>query len=151
GVHVLPTLNGALACGEVGEGKLTTPEEITAYAELILAVPPTAPAPSTASPSSTSFTSSLAGPRVVISGGRTEEPLDGVRYLSNRSSGKTALAIARAFRLAGADVRLGLVRADEPEPHGIPLTRVTTSAQFREALRAAQPSADVVIMAAAIA
>ncbi len=137
GVHVLPTLNGALACGEVGEGKLTTPEEITAYAALILAAPRSA--------------SSLAGARVVISGGHTEEPLDGVRYLSNRSSGKTAIAIARAFRLAGADVHLVLGRAGEAEPNGIPLTRVTTSAQFREALRAAQPSADVIIMAAAIA
>lgn len=145
GVHVLPTLNGALACGEVGEGKLTTPEEIAAYAELILA------APFLSSPPSTSSLPSLLGTRVVISGGHTEEPLDGVRYLSNRSSGKTALAIARAFRLAGADVRLVLGRAGEPEPNGIPLTRVTTSAQFREALRAAQPTADVIVMAAAIA
>ncbi len=144
GVHILPTLNGALACGEVGEGKLTTPEEIAAYAALILATP-TATAPGT------SRAPSLAGARVVISGGHTEEPLDGVRYLANRSSGKTAIAIARAFRLAGADVHLVLGRAGEAEPNGIALTRVTTSAQFREALRAAQPQADVIIMAAAIA
>lgn len=136
GVHVLPTLNGELACGEVGEGKLTTPEEIAAYAELILAFG--------ASPD-------LRGTKVVISGGHTEEPLDGVRFLSNRSSGKTAIALARAFRLAGAEVRLVLGRAEEPEPNGIPLTRVRTSAQFREALHAAQGAADVIVMAAAIA
>lgn len=141
GVSVLPTLNGELACGEVGEGKLTTPEEITAYAELILAF----------GESREAALPALHGTRVVISGGHTEEPLDGVRFLSNRSSGKTAIALARAFRLAGADVRLVLGRAEEPEPNGIPLTRVRTSAQFREALHAEQAAADVIVMAAAIA
>jgi phosphopantothenoylcysteine decarboxylase/phosphopantothenate--cysteine ligase len=148
GVHVLPTLNGALACGEVGEGKLTTPEEITAYAALILAFE--AKSESTATVTARAVPQ-LAGKTVVISGGHTEEPLDGVRFLSNRSSGKTAIVIARAFRLAGATVRLVLGRADEPEPNGIPLTRVTTSAQFRDVLNDAQPAADVIVMAAAIA
>jgi phosphopantothenoylcysteine decarboxylase/phosphopantothenate--cysteine ligase len=137
GVHVLPTLNGNLACGEVGAGKLTTPEELAAYAELILTFAGKVP--------------DFSGKRVLISGGHTEEPLDGVRFLSNRSSGKTAVAIARALRLAGADVHLVLGRAEEPEPNGIQLTRVRTSAEFRDALLAAQPSANAVIMAAAIA
>lgn len=154
GVHILPTLNGALACGEVGEGKLTTPEEIAAYAALILA-PSTLSGQPAAPPSRTGCGTgrarALAGTRVLISGGHTEEPLDGVRYLANRSSGKTAIAIARAFHLAGADVHLVLGHAGEAEPNGIALTRVSTSAQFREALRAAQPQADVIVMAAAIA
>lgn len=145
GVHVLPTLNGNLACGEVGEGKLTTPEEITAYAELILEFWGRLP------PESSPLSGALRGKTVLISGGHTEEPLDGVRFLSNRSSGKTAIAIARAFRLCGADVRLVLGRATEAEPNGIPIMRVRTSAEFREAMLAGQGTADVVVMAAAIA
>jgi phosphopantothenoylcysteine decarboxylase/phosphopantothenate--cysteine ligase len=137
GVHVLPTLNGSLACGEVGEGKLTTPEELAAYAELILTFAGKVP--------------DFSGKRILISGGHTEEPLDGVRFLSNRSSGKTAVAIARALRLAGAEVHLVLGRAEEPEPNGMHLTRVRTSAEFRDVLLAAQSSANAVIMAAAIA
>src|SRR5690606_15889518 len=91
------------------------------------------------------------GRKVVISGGHTEEPLDGVRFLSNRSSGKTAAAIARAMRLCGAEVHLVLGRADEPGPNGIHVTRVRTSEEFRTALKSGQPGADAVIMAAAIA
>ncbi len=137
GAHVLPTLGGTLACGEVGEGKLTTPEEIAAYADLILEFEGSLP--------------DLRGKRVVISGGHTEEPLDGVRFIANRSSGKTAIAIARAARLCGAEVRLVLGRADELEPNGIALERARTSADFRSALLSAQPPADILVMAAAIA
>jgi phosphopantothenoylcysteine decarboxylase/phosphopantothenate--cysteine ligase len=144
-VHVLPTLNGNLACGEVGEGKLTTPEEITAYDDLILGFGGRFPA------ESDPLSGALRGKTVLISGGHTEEPLDGVRFLANRSSGKTAIVIARAFRLCGADVRLVLGRAVEVDPNGIPLTRVRTSAEFREAMHVGQSEADVVVMAAAIA
>jgi phosphopantothenoylcysteine decarboxylase/phosphopantothenate--cysteine ligase len=145
GVHLLPTLDGNLACGEVGEGKLTTPEEIVAYADLILEgggpEPGVSPAP-------------LAGKSVLISGGHTEEPLDGVRFLSNRSSGKTAIALARAFRLAGAKVHLVLGRTGPLEggtPNGVALTRVHTSEEFHAVLTASAHTADAVIMAAAIA
>jgi phosphopantothenoylcysteine decarboxylase/phosphopantothenate--cysteine ligase len=137
GVHVLPTLGGTLACGEIGEGKLTTPEEITAYVDLILELGSSPP--------------DLRGKRIVISGGHTEEPLDGVRFLSNRSSGKTALAVARAARLCGAQVTLALGRAEEAEPNGISLVRARTSTDFLDVLKSAQPSADVLVMAAAIA
>lgn len=149
GVHMLPTLNGSLACGEIGEGKLTTPEEITAYAELIFAY--NAQNAHNLSNTHSGNVPDLTGVRVLLSGGHTEEALDGVRHLSNRSSGKTALAIARALRMTGADVRLVLGGAEEAEPNGIALTRVGTSAGFRDAMLAAQPDADVVIMAAAIA
>jgi phosphopantothenoylcysteine decarboxylase/phosphopantothenate--cysteine ligase len=138
GVHVLPTLGGNLACGEVGEGKLTTPEEITAYADLILE-------------GTLGGWPSLRGRSVVISGGHTEEPLDGVRFLANRSSGKTAVTLARAFRLAGADVHLVLGKAEEPAPNGIGLTRVRTSAEFHAVMTASAKTADAVVMAAAIA
>lgn len=139
GYHILPTLDGNLACGETGEGKLTTPEEITAYVELILAG------------KEAGVPRGLSGKSVLISGGHTEEPLDGVRFLSNRSSGKTAIALARAFRLAGADVHLVLGRAGEPAPNGLALTRVRTSEEFHAVLTASSQTADVVIMAAAIA
>jgi phosphopantothenoylcysteine decarboxylase/phosphopantothenate--cysteine ligase len=143
GTHILPTLDGNLACGEVGEGKLTTPEEITAYADLILAFKDFGASPPL-----------LSGKSILISGGHTEEPLDGVRFLSNRSSGKTAIALARAFRLAGADVHLVLGRAGPLEggaPNGLALTRVRTSEEFHAVLTASAQTADVVIMAAAIA
>lgn len=148
GVHILPTGDGTLACGEIGDGKFATPEEITAYAELILALsgkgegggaPAGLPLPA------------FGTRRVLVSGGHTEEPLDGVRYLANRSSGKTALALARAFRLCGADVHLVLGRADEAPPAGIRVTRVRTSADFQDVMAAAAPQADAVVMAAAIA
>lgn len=134
GVHLLPTASGDLACGEVGEGKLITPEEIVQYTDLIL---------------SFGTVPKLQNKKVLISGGHTEEPMDGVRFLSNRSSGKTALAIARAFRLAGASVRVVLGLADEEPPAGMNVTRVKTSSEFRDALLA--ENADVIVMAAAIA
>ena len=150
GAFILPTLDGNLACGEVGEGKLTTPEEIVAYIDLILAFKDAGGPPNEKMPPG------LKSKSVLISGGHTEEPLDGVRFLSNRSSGKTAIALARAFRLAGANVHLVLGRAGEPAPNGMALTRVHTSEEFHAVMvanggGASAQSADVVIMAAAIA
>jgi phosphopantothenoylcysteine decarboxylase/phosphopantothenate--cysteine ligase len=158
GVHVLPTLDGNLACGEVGEGKLTTPEEIAAYADLILEF--SKPGKDLGGRFDGRTPPGLEGKSVLISGGHTEEPLDGVRFLSNRSSGKTAIALARAFRLAGANVHLVLGRAEiagtEGAPNGMALTRVHTSEEFHAVMIANQGgasahAADVVVMAAAIA
>jgi phosphopantothenoylcysteine decarboxylase/phosphopantothenate--cysteine ligase len=126
-----------LACGELGEGKLLTPEEITAYVELLFAFGPDIP--------------QLQGARILVSGGHTEEPLDGVRFLSNRSSGKTALAVARAFRLAGAEVHLVLGPVSEPAPSGVKLTRVKTSDEFHHAMHLGQLDSEAVVMVAAIA
>ena len=137
GISVLPTASGDLACGEVGEGKLITPEEIVAYIDLFLEFGKAVP--------------NLKGKKVLISGGHTEEPLDGVRFLSNRSSGKTAIAIARAFAWNGANVHLILGVADEEPPAGIRTSRVQTSAEFKSAMTENQKDSDVVIMAAAIA
>ena len=137
GVSVLSTASGDLACGEVGEGKLITPEEITSYVDLVLGFARKIP--------------NLSGKKVLISGGHTEEPLDGVRFLSNRSSGKTAIAIARAFRVAGAQVHLVLGIADEVPPDGIKVTRVQTSREFQDVLKKNQKVSDAIIMAAAIA
>ena len=137
GVCVLPTASGDLACGEVGEGKLITPEEIVAYIDLVLEFGKSTP--------------DLKDKKVLISGGHTEEPLDGVRFLSNRSSGKTAIAIARALELAGADVHLILGVAEEEAPAGIRVSRVRTSTEFRTSMIEKQKDSDVVIMAAAIA
>ncbi len=137
GVHVLPTLSGDLACGEIGDGKLITPEEIAAYVDLILSFQGDVP--------------DLKGKKILISGGHTEEPLDGVRFLSNRSSGKTAVALARAFHLAGARVHLVLGLADAEPPAGMRVERVHTSAEFQKSMGRNQKDSDVVIMAAAIA
>ncbi len=137
GVHLLPTASGELACGEVGEGKLLSPEEIVAYTELVLSSPRHLPR--------------LQGLRVLISAGHTEEPVDEVRFFSNRSSGKTALAIARAFHLRGAQVQLVLGKVEEPVPAGMEVIRVQTSAEFLQAMDKNQAQAQVIVMAAAIA
>ncbi len=137
GIRILPTGSGVLACGEEGDGKLLSPEEIVSYIDLNFAFSHEVPV--------------LAGAQVLIAGGHTEEPLDDVRFLSNRSSGKTATALARAFQLAGATVHLVFGRAEEPAPAGMQVTRVKTSEEFRQIMRAQQPHHDVVIMAAAIA
>ena len=87
---ILPTGEGVLACGEIGHGKLLEPGHIAAYLKTHLAMKMPSPLP--------------AGKTVLISLGHTREKWDDIRFLSNRSSGKTGLAIARAFQLAGAEV-----------------------------------------------
>jgi phosphopantothenoylcysteine decarboxylase/phosphopantothenate--cysteine ligase len=93
----------------------------------------------------------LAGRHVVITAGGTREPLDPVRFLGNRSSGKQGVALARAAAAAGARVHLVAAHMDVPAPADVELTRVETALELREAAFAAAAGADVVIMAAAVA
>ena len=92
----------------------------------------------------------LQGKRVLISLGHTQEKWDDVRFLSNRSSGKTGLALARAFLLAGAQVHVVAGVTDEPVTPGPSVSRATTSADFQRELLGRQADADIIIMAAAI-
>jgi phosphopantothenoylcysteine decarboxylase / phosphopantothenate---cysteine ligase len=134
---ILPTGEGILACGEVGHGKLLDVAHIIAYLKSHRAfkgVPP-----------------DLGGRRVLLSLGHTKEKWDDVRFVSNRSSGKTGLALARAFHLAGAQVEIVAGAAEEPFPPGLVAALVESSTQFRKEMLARQKDADVVIMAAAIA
>ncbi|HET7226367.1 MAG TPA: bifunctional phosphopantothenoylcysteine decarboxylase/phosphopantothenate--cysteine ligase CoaBC [Candidatus Eisenbacteria bacterium] len=94
---------------------------------------------------------SLAGARVLIGAGRTEEPLDPVRVLTNRSSGRMGFALAEAARDRGADVTLVHGPASVPPPEGVRRVPVTTAAQMAKALGAGAARAHVVVMAAAVA
>ncbi|MBW8887416.1 MAG: bifunctional phosphopantothenoylcysteine decarboxylase/phosphopantothenate--cysteine ligase CoaBC [Fibrobacteres bacterium] len=134
---ILPTGEGVLACGEEGHGKLLDVTHIIAYLKSHRALP--------------GRHGSVQGKRVLISLGHTREKWDDVRFLSNRSSGKTGLALARAFHLSGALVTVVAGNTDDPVTPGFPAVRVETSEDFRREMLARQAEADVIIMAAALA
>jgi phosphopantothenoylcysteine decarboxylase/phosphopantothenate--cysteine ligase len=93
----------------------------------------------------------LAGRHVVISAGGTREPLDPVRFLGNRSTGKQGYALARAAVARGARVTLVSANSELPDPAGADVVRVGTAVQLREAVLKAAADADAVVMAAAVA
>src|SRR5215470_705864 len=121
--------------GERGLGRMAEPLEIAAAVETLLAGNGAKP---------------LAGKRVVVTAGPTHEPIDPVRYLANRSSGKQGHAIARAAAAAGADVILVSGPVNLPDPPGVKTVRVTTAREMLAAVEKALP-ADIAIFAAAVA
>ncbi len=135
GVALLHGASGDLACGEFGAGRMAEPEVIADFVDFLLG----------------ERLPALAGKRVLVSAGPTREDLDPVRFLTNRSSGKMGIAIARAFRNAGAHVALvhGPL-AETPLLHGVERVAVTSAAQMAEAVLARQ-EAEIIIMAAAVA
>ncbi|GCD20970.1 phosphopantothenoylcysteine decarboxylase [Cellulomonas algicola] len=133
GVHVLDPASGRLTGADTGPGRLPEPEEIAAAA-LALVGP-----------------RDLLGRRVVVSAGGTREPLDPVRFLGNRSSGRQGVALARAAAARGAHVTLVAANLSVPVPPGVASVPVETAAQLRDAVRAAAKDADAVVMAAAVA
>lgn len=142
GVTVLEPAVGRLTGADSGPGRLPDPEQIFAAALALVHRGAAGPLAS-ALP--------LSGRTVTISAGGTREPLDPVRFLGNRSSGKQGVALAAAALHAGASVRLIAAHMDVPAPPGVELITVETALELREAaLRAAEDS-DVVIMAAAVA
>lgn len=141
GVHIVPPASGRLTGADTGPGRLPEPEDLFAVCERELASSAKAPA----------HTANLAGMRVVITAGGTREPLDPVRFLGNRSSGKQGVALATAARDRGAAVTLIFAHGDVPPPDGVDVVRVSTALELRDATVATAGSADVVIMAAAVA
>lgn len=127
---------GDLACGEVGSGRLAEPAEIIASVLDFLDAQD-APKP-------------LAGKKAVVTSGPTHEPIDPVRYIANRSSGKQGHAIAQALSDAGADVTLVSGPVTLPDPAGVTVVRVETAREMLGAVQAALP-ADIAICAAAVA
>ncbi|MBB4197010.1 bifunctional phosphopantothenoylcysteine decarboxylase/phosphopantothenate synthase [Rhodoblastus sphagnicola] len=125
---------GAMACGESGPGRMAEPEEIFAALRVKLA----------------GAAQTLAGRRVVITAGPTHEPIDPVRYIANRSSGKQGYALAEAARDAGADVVLISGPVNLAPPPGIRLVCVETAREMAEAVETALPC-DIFIAAAAVA
>ena len=93
----------------------------------------------------------LAGKRVVVTAGGTQEPIDPVRHIGNRSSGKMGYAVAEAARDRGAEVKLITAPASLPEPAGVEVIHIRTTAQMKEAVALATAQADVLIMTAAVA
>ena len=159
GLTVIDPDIGPLTGGDVGAGRLPEPERIVERALAVLggaraaapgaddAEDPAALAPGGGAP--------LAGLRVVVSAGGTREPIDPVRYLGNRSSGRQGAALAAAAAAAGADVVLVAANIG-PEvlglvPGGVEILPVGTALELRDAVRGAARDADAVVMAAAVA
>src|SRR5687768_2198453 len=139
GAIVLPPAVGRLTGPDSGPGRLPEPADIAALASVVLAAGPAALAPD------------LAGRRVVVSAGGTREPLDPVRYLGNRSSGKQGWALARVAAARGAEVALVAANVELPAPFGVRVVPVGTAEDLRTAVLAESADADVVVMAAAVA
>ena len=133
-VTVLDPDEGAMACGEVGPGRLPEPDAIMAAIRTALA-PAARP---------------LSGRHVVITAGPTHEPIDPVRYIANRSSGRQGFALAAAAARAGATVTLIAGPVHLPTPPGVHRIDVETARQMAHAVEAALPC-DVAIMVAAVA
>ncbi|MEU8183947.1 bifunctional phosphopantothenoylcysteine decarboxylase/phosphopantothenate--cysteine ligase CoaBC [Micromonospora sp. NPDC049044] len=136
GVRVIEPAVGRLTGVDTGKGRLPDPAEIFAVARRVLARGAAAPA-------------DLAGRRLVVTAGGTREPLDPVRFLGNRSSGKQGYAFARAAVARGARVTLIAANVALADPAGVDLIRVGTTAELREATLKAAVEADAVVMAAA--
>ncbi|MFJ7588594.1 bifunctional phosphopantothenoylcysteine decarboxylase/phosphopantothenate--cysteine ligase CoaBC [Streptomyces sp. NPDC097617] len=137
GALVIEPAVGRLTGKDTGKGRLPDPEEIFEVCRRVLAR-------GTAGPD-------LTGRHVVISAGGTREPLDPVRFLGNRSSGKQGYALARTAVARGARVTLIAANTALADPAGVDVVRVGTAVQLREAVLTAAPDADVVVMAAAVA
>ena len=133
GVHLIGPEEGELAEGEHGAGRMSEPEDIFARClELLGAAGP------------------LRGKRVVVSAGGTREPLDSVRYVGNRSSGKMGVAVAREARRRGAEVTLVASNLSVAPPEGVEVVPAPTAADLAGEVLA-RADADVVVMAAAVA
>jgi phosphopantothenoylcysteine decarboxylase / phosphopantothenate---cysteine ligase len=148
-VRLIGPDEGAMACGEWGPGRMAEPEAIR-DAALAMLEPAQGEAIRVPPPPSLPAAGPLAGRRALVTAGPTQEPLDPVRFLSNRSSGKQGYAVAQALAEAGADVTLvsGPVALDAPA--GVRRVWVETAAQMADACEAALP-ADVAVLAAAVA
>ena len=138
GTAVLEPASGRLTGADSGPGRLPEPQVIFDAAMALVQ-------------GQSDYQLPLAGRTVAISAGGTREPLDPVRFLGNRSSGKQGVALAVAARNAGATVRLLAAHMDVPPPAGVEVVRVETALQLREAALDAAADSDVVIMSAAVA
>lgn len=142
GAVVLEPAAGRLTGADSGPGRLPEPEDLEATVVALLAEPGRA---------HQLAGQDLAGLEVVISAGGTREPLDPVRYLGNESSGLMGVSLARAAATRGAKVRLVAANVALPTPAGVEVEQVVSAADLAQAMRAAAPTADLVVMAAAVA
>jgi phosphopantothenoylcysteine decarboxylase/phosphopantothenate--cysteine ligase len=134
GVRIVGPVRGSLAAGDEGTGRMSEPAEIVAAIEDLF-----------------SRGKDLAGRRVVVTAGPTWEPIDPVRFVGNRSTGRMGFAVAAEAFARGADVTLVVGPGTIEPPEGPRIVRVTTADEMREAVRAAAERSDAVVMAAAVA
>jgi phosphopantothenoylcysteine decarboxylase / phosphopantothenate---cysteine ligase len=139
GAVVLPPAVGRLTGPDSGPGRLPEPADVAALAELVLTA------------GAGALRQDLAGRRIVISAGGTREPLDPVRFLGNRSSGRQGWSLARVAAARGAEVVLVAANVEVPAPFGVRTVPVESAEELRTAMLAEAASADVVVMAAAVA
>jgi phosphopantothenoylcysteine decarboxylase / phosphopantothenate---cysteine ligase len=132
GVHIVPPDEGRLAGGDVGAGRLAEPATVVAAIESVLTP------------------DDLAGLDVLVTAGGTREPIDPVRFIGNRSSGKQGHAIANEAAARGAKVTL-VTTVERPVVVGVDVIRVATAAEMEAAVLGRSDSADIVVMAAAVA
>ena len=133
GIQVVGPASGQLTGKDSGPGRMSEPEDIVAAA--LAAVTPR----------------DLAGRRISVTAGGTREPLDPVRFIGNRSSGKQGVALAIGARDRGAEVTLIAAHLEVPVPEGVTLVEAGTALELADALAAAAATADAIIMAAAVA
>lgn len=133
--HVMEAASGSLACGYEGKGRLPEPVAIVEEVVRLLRGPEL----------------DMSTERLLITAGPSHEPLDPVRYLSNRSSGKMGFALARAALRRGAQVTLVSGPTNLPGPPGARMVRVVTAEEMRDAVLAELPPVTTVVMAAAVA
>ena len=139
GVELIGPESGELAEGEVGLGRMTEPEAIAVRIEALLGQERVV------------STQSLAGARVLVSAGGTREPVDAVRFLGNRSSGRMGVALAAEAKRRGAEVTLLAANLAVAAPDGVEVVEVPTAADLEREAQARSGDADVVVMAAAVA
>jgi phosphopantothenoylcysteine decarboxylase/phosphopantothenate--cysteine ligase len=133
GVTVLDPDSGLLACGDEGSGRMPDPSAIASFVKQQFGA------------------RDLEGKNILVTAGPTREPIDPVRYISNRSSGKMGYAIAEAARRRGANVTLVSGPTALPVPAGVVFSRVETAEEMHDAVLRALPSQQIVIKAAAVA
>ena len=136
GVHILGPAVGSQACGETGAGRMLEPDMIAAAVFDI---------------GTGRGTGLLDGKKVVITAGPTREPIDPVRYITNRSSGKMGYAMARAAAAQGAEAVLISGPVNLPDPPGVEVRKVTTAQEMHDAAHDCVGAADIFIAAAAVA
>ena len=168
GVHVIEPVLGRLTGADSGQGRLPEPEDIFAVCRELLSAHPSPCAETTESGTESTqngglgatsgegagaegANGELTGRRVVISAGGTREPLDPVRFLGNRSSGKQGYALAAVAAARGAEVTLISANVELPVPDRVTMVPVHTAVELSEAVGKAAQEADVVVMAAAVA
>ncbi len=133
GMEVITPASGYLACGDTGEGKMPEPEVLYEY--LAKALTP----------------KDMAGKKVLVTAGPTQEKMDPVRYISNHSTGKMGYAVARCAMMRGAEVTLVSGKVDIQPPMGVRIVPVVSAADMAKAVKEAANEQDIIVKAAAVA